>query len=158
MNWIDSEPWEPKFARLLRRIDDLAAQGWAVALVGASAGGSAVINAYAERSNLLVGCVVISGKINHPDTIGMQYLQRYPSFVTSAKACPAALDRLTASDRARLLSRYSQDDSIVPPADSHIPGALNQIASPRGHLLTIATQITLGAPSFIRFLKRLPRS
>ena len=45
MNWGDKEPWAPKFERLLLRIDELLSAGKDVALVGASAGASAAINA-----------------------------------------------------------------------------------------------------------------
>src|SRR5947209_4364524 len=60
MNWSDDEPWNSKFKRLLARIDDLTAQHKQVALAGASAGASAVINAYAARKDTVVGCVLIA--------------------------------------------------------------------------------------------------
>src|SRR4051794_28655235 len=64
MHWADKVPWESKFERLLKRIDGLAAQNKRVALVGASAGASAVINAFAARKDRLAGCVLIAGKVN----------------------------------------------------------------------------------------------
>ena len=60
--WADKEPFEPKFQRLLAKIDDLSTDGNYVSLVGVSAGASAVLNAYAERKNL-TGVVCICGKI-----------------------------------------------------------------------------------------------
>lgn len=155
MNWSDSQPWAKKFERLLARIDTLDTAQVPVALVGVSAGGSAVINAYAARKHKLVGVVCISGKVNRPNKIGPRYLRQNPSFVESARQAPDSLDRLDADDRKRILSRYAPLDLVVAQADSHISGARNRLSPTIGHIFTIAFQITLGAPSFLRFLKHL---
>jgi len=154
LNWRDDITWVVKFQKLLERIDQLTKEGKSVALVGISAGASAAINAYAARSDSLVGIVCIAGKINRPETIGSRYRQNNPSFVTSAEAAPTALARISAKDRKRILSRYAILDTVVARSDSHIPGAHNRVVPSIGHVITIATQISLGAPSFIRFLKR----
>lgn len=155
MNWGDKQAWQPKFERLLARIDALLAADKAVALVAVSAGASAAINAFAARKNLLVGVVCISGKVNRPQAIGSRYRRNSPAFVTSAQDCQQALASLEAPDRRRILSRFAIFDGIVTVADSRIPGARNRFVPTIGHLPTIAVQITIGAPSFIRFLKRL---
>jgi hypothetical protein len=61
---------------------------------------------------------------------------------------------LTASDRARILSRYAVLDERVTRQDSLVPGAHNRLSPTIGHVPTIAAQLILGAPSFLRFLKR----
>ena len=66
VNWTDDEPWAGKLQRLLDRIDELHAQGRAVALVGASAGAAAAINAFTARKAVITGVVCIAGKVNHP--------------------------------------------------------------------------------------------
>ena len=154
MNWGNKEAWPAKFERLLARIDALDAEGKAVALVGASAGASAAINAFAARKDAVVGVVLIAGKVNRPEAIGAGYRKRDPAFVTSAYGCEKALQTLNNDDRGRILSRYAILDGVVSKADSMIPGAHNQIVPLVSHVLTIAVQITLGAPSCVGFLKR----
>lgn len=155
MHWDDTEAWESKLKRLTSRIEALTAQAEQVALVGASAGASAVINAYATHKSQLVGCVLVAGKVNHPAAIGTTYHQNNPAFVESAYACEKALATLADSDRTRILSRYGMLDEIVPKKDSRIDGARNQMVPTFEHALTIAAQIVFGAPTFLRFLKKL---
>ena len=155
MNWADKESWAQKFARLLARIDELTKEGKAVGLVGASAGAGAVVNAFAARKDKIIGCVLIAGKVNRPKAIGQGYRQKNPSFVESAYAVPAALESLTPADRRRILSRYALADETVYKPDSRIQGARNRIVPSIGHAVTIGTQITLGAPSFIHWFKKL---
>jgi hypothetical protein len=153
LNWNDNENWETKFQRLNSRIEALTARGVPIALVGASAGASAVINAFARQKSHVVGCVLIAGKVNQPGTIGAVYRQQNPAFVESAVACQKSLGSLTGEDRKRILSRYGAYDEIVSKTDSHIPGARNQIVPGIRHALIIANQLIFGAPSFLRFLK-----
>lgn len=154
MSWSDKEPWQPKFNRLLARIDSLKASGHKVGLVGASAGGSAVINAFAARKDAVVGVVCIAGKINYPETIGQNYRRENPAFATSAEQCKISMISLDQVDRKLIMSRYAAFDETVRRRDSYIKGAHNRTVLMVGHVLTIATQILFAAPSFIHFLKR----
>lgn len=154
MNWADDVEWRVKFQLLLTRIDELSSQNKDVGLVGASAGASAVINAFAERRNAVVGVVLIAGKVNRPEKIGSHYHKKNPSFIESAYAAPASLKKLSSDDRKRILSRYALADETVYKPDSRIEGARNRIVPTIGHAPTIAVQLIFGAPSFIRFLKR----
>jgi hypothetical protein len=157
VRWADGEAWALKFERLLGRIDELQTAGKAVALVAASAGASAAINAFAARKSVLVGVVLIAGKVNRPGAIGEHYRRENPAFVTAAEDCQPALASLDTSDRRRILSRFAPLDGVVTISDSRIPGARNCFVPSIGHIPTIASQISLGAPSFIHFLKRLQR-
>jgi pimeloyl-ACP methyl ester carboxylesterase len=154
MHWADGERWQPKFERLLAFIDKLLEQGDDVAITGSSAGATAVIAAFAARRDQLVGAVIMAGKVNRPQYINPRLLQKNPAFGDAAHAAFTALDDLEDHHRVRLLSRYGFDP-VVTKADSYIPGAKNRRIPTPGHVLTIAMQVTLGAPSFIRFLKRL---
>jgi hypothetical protein len=156
IKWYEGE-WPPKLKKLLARIDELSDQGKTVALVGASAGASAVINAYAERRTKIVGCILIAGKANRPETIGMRYISANPAFKASADQAKSSLARLTAEDRRHIQSRYALIDETVYRADSRIDGAVNKLVLSIGHVITIGSQLTLGAPSFIAFLKKQAR-
>ena len=141
--------------RLLARIDKLLATGRQVGLVGASAGASAAINAYAARSDSLVGVVVIAGKVNRPEAVGKHYKGRNPAFWQSIQSSPQSLKQLNPPDLRRVQSRYAVADETVHKPDSIIPGADNRMVPTATHFFTIATQLLIGAPFFIRFLKRL---
>ena len=154
MNWADNRPWEIKFNQLLARIDELSAQGHSVTLVGASAGGGAVINAYAARKDKVVGAVTISGKIHRPDKIGSRYRKNNSSFVESAYAVPDSLEKLNQEDRKHIFCRYGLFDEIVPVKESRIEGAKNLYAPTLFHAPSIAFQLLLGAPSLMSFLKK----
>ncbi len=153
MCWADGEPWEAKQVRLLRRIDELLAEGSPVALVGASAGASAVINAYAARKDKLVGCVLIAGKVNRPAAIGSYYYRHAPAFIDSVRQCQTSLRQFDSGHRRRILSRYARTDPVVAQADSVIEGAYNQCVAVSGHAYMIGSQIVFGARTFTRFLK-----
>jgi pimeloyl-ACP methyl ester carboxylesterase len=154
MIWANNEKWDSKLNRLLETIDKQVKAGKKVGLVGASAGAGAVINAYALRKNDLVGCVIIAGKVNRPQYIGDHYRKNNPAFIDSAMAAPNSLSSLSSGDLKNVLSIYAVKDEVVQTADSMLPGAINRQVATAGHFLTIASQITLGAPRFIRFLKK----
>ena len=156
MHWADGEAWESKLGRLLERIDTLGANN-SIGLVGCSAGAAAVVNAYARRSNQIVGCVLIAAKVNHPESIGEDYRRENPAFVMAAQSCQEALTRISQNDRGRILSRYARADGVVSTSDSQVEGAHNQLLPSVNHALLIGIQIAFGAPSFIRFLKHLPK-
>lgn len=154
MRWGDREAWQPKFDRLLARIDDVIAEGKDVGLVAASAGASAAINAFAARKNKIVGVVLIAAKVNRPEAIHQLHYTKNPAMPESVKQCVESLKTLGPDDRHRILSRYGLFDEVVKKADSYIPGAHNRTEPSIGHFFNIATQLTFGAHSFIRFLKR----
>lgn len=155
MDWSEGDDFEPKLQRLLDKIDDLHGRGHTVSLVGASAGAGAVVNAFAVRKDKVSGVVCISGKINNPEGIGPSYRQRSSPFVDSAYRVQASLDQLDfKNDRRKIQSRYAVYDPIVPTPDSEVVGGSNKTVPTIGHAVTIATQLLLGAPFFIRFLKQ----
>jgi len=155
MIWDEGDAFAPKLQKLLDKIDELHSQGHTVSLVGASAGGGAVINAYAMRKEKINGVVCISGKINRPEGIGQNYRRHSPAFVDSAYQVQASLDKLDFEhDRPRIQSRYAIIDPVVPTSDSEVVGGNNKTVPTVGHSITIATQLLFGAPFFIRFLKK----
>ncbi|MEK7599972.1 MAG: hypothetical protein AAB462_02975 [Patescibacteria group bacterium] len=158
MNWGDKLPWQPKLDKLLATIDKSVSEGRSVGLVGVSAGASAAINAFAARKGVITGVVCIAGKINHPETIGDNYLHNNPALLTSVQDCIPSLRLLNASDRKRILSRHGLFDETVPKRDSYVQGARNRYTPSAFHILIIAFEITLGAPSFIHFLKKQTKS
>ncbi len=157
LDWFNkTETWGEKKARLLGHIDQAAGSGRAIALVGASAGASAAITAFAARKNLLVGVITIAGKINRPDTLGPVYRRDYPALQPAVMDCQSSLALLKPRDRQRMICRYGLFDRLVVKADSTIDGARNQLVPSMGHSVTIGIQIYFGTTSFIYFFRQLP--
>ncbi len=155
MRWADNELWQVKFDRLLKRIDELNKEGYAVGLVGASAGASVAINAFAERPDIIVGVVLVAGKVNRPGSIGSDLKKNNTALPVSVSLTGSSLDKLSPAKKLRILSRHAFMDNYVHRSDSLIPGAINQTVPSIGHVLTIASQLVFGAPSFLKFLKQL---
>lgn len=154
MNWADGEAFAPKLDRLLMLIDGQHAKGNKVSLVAASAGAGAAINAFAARKNVVSGVVLIAGWVNFPEDIGQGYRRKNPAFVESANLVQSSLDKLGFdADRARIQSRHAIFDPVVPQKYSEVIGGNNVTVPSVGHATTIATQLAVGAPSFLRFLK-----
>ena len=158
MPWMDKEPFAPKLERLVALIDDLYDKGHTVSLVGASAGAGAAINAFAARKNKVNGVVCIAGKVNNPNSIGDGYRQRSPAFLESALQVQFSLDILDDGDyRKRTMSRYAVFDPVIPREDSIVLGGINKTVPTIGHSATIAEQLLLGAPNYLRWLKQLTK-
>jgi len=158
MNWSDGEPYEPKQRRLLARVDRLLKQGYRVSLVGASAGGSAVINAYAERQDQLHCAVGICGKLlSHGlSSVHPKYYQKNPAFLESMRRLQGSDEHLTKAHRERILSLRPLYDESVPIAETRIPGSKERIVPVFGHVFGIAYGLLFGSFGIIRFIKRLP--
>jgi dienelactone hydrolase len=154
MQWRDQEPFASKLERLLSKIDELAADGHKVSLVGASAGASVVLVAYAARLDKVSGVVCICGKINHPETVGPERFLENPAFKDSLARLQEVLPKLGPRDRARILSLHPLYDGTVPVADTIIPGARKGVIPAIGHALGILVALVFVAPVFIRFLRR----
>lgn len=152
MKWGDKQPYGPKFEGLLTLINQLLQTG-TVSLVGSSAGATVAINAYAAQPHLIQAVVSIAGKINNPQTIGPHYLRDNPAFGESAQLAVSSLAQLRPKERRRILSLFAAVDPVVPARDSMIDGATNRRLPTMGHSVTIGTQLIIGAPWFLHFIK-----
>ena len=153
MHWRGQEPFEPKFQRLLALTDSLLSQGHFVSFVGASAGASAVINAYAARPKV-TGVVCICGKLRNPQTISEYTYQKNPAFWDSMSMLSASLGQLSDAHRQKILSIHPYKDDVVPPEDTIIDGANEKSVPSVGHAFSIAFCLLLVWPTFVSFLKR----
>lgn len=151
--WAGSEAWEPKLQRLLAEIDRYTSRGHAVSLVGASAGASAVINAYVERSDKIHRLIYICAKINAPETVSDKTYAENPAFKASLESLQANLKKLASADKAKMLSLYSPVDKTVPHAATIIPGVVERRLPRLSYGKAIVYSLTLGAYELLRFLK-----
>jgi len=154
MPWAGTEPYELKFNKLLAAIDDQLDKGNVVSLVGASAGASAVINAYVERADRINGVVYVCGKINGPETVSKKTYKENPAFKTSLAELQTSLSKLSARDKSKMLSLYSDKDNSVPYEATTVPGVDEQQLPGLNHGQSIIYSLSLGAPVITRFLKK----
>lgn len=151
--WAGSEAWKPKFKRLLSEIDKYSAQGHRVSLVGASAGASAVLNAYLARRDKVSGVVYICAKINDPETVGAKTYAENPAFKTSLYRLQDNLPKLRAADKAKMLSLYSPADKTLSHAATVIPGVREKQLPRLKHGKAILYSLGPGAGTILEFLK-----
>jgi hypothetical protein len=154
MKWASGEPFQVTFDRLLRLIDRLHQEGKAVGMVGASAGASVALLAYAARPQAVIGVGCICGKIAHPETVSPTTVARNPAFGTAMERLPATVAGLTESQRQAIISLKPLRDHVVSPQDTLIEGARSATLPVVGHLAGIAYGLTLGSGRIIRFLRR----
>lgn len=155
MNWADSEAFTPKLTRLLALIDGLVAEGKTVSLIGASAGGSVVMNAFAMRREVINGVVCICGKISNKHNVHPLTYQRNVAFGHSMSSLDDTLPDLTKADLARVLSLHPLIDETVPIQDTKLDGVKIGTMPALGHLLGITYGLTLGSFRAIRFLDKI---
>lgn len=144
MPWTGAADYPAKAQRLLALIDSLHAQGRTVSLVGASAGASAVLNAYHDRLDVINGVVLVCPKINNSDNIGSEIETKNPSFIQSMNVLEVRLPQLTDANKQRIISLLSPRDGLVPREDSFIAGVTEQRLPPLRHNSAIAYAITFG--------------
>lgn len=149
-----SGAFAPKLERLIGKIDELAAKGDRVSLVGTSAGASAVLVAYAARPDKVAGVVCICGKINHPETVEPWRFAENPAFKESLAQLQQVLPALDRAARARIMSIHPWYDDLVPVADTRIPGATEKTIPAIGHVFGIFVALVFCTPIIIKFLKR----
>ncbi len=154
MPWAGEEPYEPKFKRLLAQIDGYLAQGHKVSLLGASAGASAVLNAYVERADKITGLAYVCAKINAPETVSDLTYNANPAFKTALYGLQGNLPRLKPADKDKMHSYYSPGDHYVPYAATTIPGVEESRLPPLKHGFAIIYSLTFGAHRIARFLRR----
>jgi pimeloyl-ACP methyl ester carboxylesterase len=153
MPWLGPISYELKFQSLLDEIDKHTAEGHEVALIGVSAGASAVLNAYVARPDKIKGVVLLCPKINYPATVSPKTYAKNPAFKESLEQLQDNLGKLTAHQKQRILMCYSLGDGTVPYEASTIPGVQERRLPSLKHAQAILYGISFGAPGILRFLK-----
>lgn len=155
VRWADDAEFDPRLDALCDRVLELRAQGRQVALVGASAGGSAVVAALARVGEHVRGSVLICGKIHRPQIIPDLVMDRNEVFEDALEETDSALSQLDADVLARLVSLRSIHDAIVPPRDSIIKGAHNIRMPIIGHLAGIGYALLRYGRFVVKFCEKL---
>jgi predicted peptidase len=156
MPWAGDEPYEPKLQALIEQIDQLFLKDKKVYLVGASAGASAVLNAYIKRRHKVSGLALICPKINGPETVGDKTYAENPAFKTSMYELQKTLKLLTAEDKQKIRIYYSTNDQAIPYEGSTIDEVREDKLPAIKHGWAILYAISLGAAQIAAFFRSLP--
>lgn len=152
IGWNDgTREFQPKLDKLLRLIDKLHAAGEMVSIVGTSAGGSAALNAFVGRKNIIHKVVNVCGRLRvGPESGFWSFVLRTkqsPSFANSVRMFESKESLLTENDRKRIMTIMPLfGDQLVPASTVPIEGALNKKIFMGEHILSIATAMTIYSP------------
>lgn len=158
IGWNDrNAEFAPKLERLTRKIDLLAKGGNAVSLIGASAGGSAALNAFIEQKKVVDKVISISGILRPSKETGFRSFEKRTRsskpFAQSVKLFVKKEHALSKIDRKRIMTIYPKfGDELVAPDTATLPGAINIQISSFEHILSIVLTLTLFSKPIMRFL------
>lgn len=155
--WKDGLGLEPKLSKILALIDSLSNGGKAVSLVGTIASGSLMLNAFAERRDIVNKVVNVGGFLRRGHGTGMHSFETRSVASKAFRESVLRFERLepslTEEDRKKILTvRPLLGDELVPAHTVTVDGALNKTVPMGEHILGIATALVLYNP-VIAFLK-----
>jgi hypothetical protein len=155
--WENSkEKYEDRLKRLIDKIDELIAEGKSISLLGLSAGGSVVVNAFVQRKDKVsavinVGGRLKKGKIDFPQS--KQDNDNNFLFQESVVRCEKNIESLTSIDKDKFLTVRPLWDEFSPVELSMIDGAKNIKNLSFGHIIGIILAMTVYRNKIIDFIK-----
>lgn len=158
VGWRDSKKeFQPKLERLVNYIDQLAEKGYKVSLVGTSAGGSAALNAFIKRRDIIHRIVNVCGRLRIGSVRGFRsFTSRTassPAFAQSVKLAEANESSLHDTDRRKIMTvRAMFGDELVPAETIIVKGAYNTLVPTAEHMVSIAAALTVFSRSLVEFL------
>ncbi len=158
LNWRDQQPFQPKLKKLAKVIGDLTRQGHQVSLVGTSAGGSAVLNAFLENSDLVHRVANVCGRLKVGSTSGLRAFSKKtstsPAFAESVELFESREHFLTDLQRSKILTvRPFFGDELVPADTVSVRGARNIVIPSIEHALSIGLALSLFSSPLLAFLQ-----
>jgi hypothetical protein len=158
VGWRDGESqFLPKLYKLLSLIDKLKRNGDTVSLIGTSAGGSAVLNAFFERKNVIHKVINICGRLRTGPIKGFRSFKSKtsssPTFAQSVILAESREPFLNLNDRKKIMTVRSMfGDELVPPETTNIDGAHNIRVPMIGHVMSIGAALTIFSKPIVEFL------
>lgn len=153
-HWKDiDESVGVKIERLVKSMDVYLADG-EVSLLGISAGGGLVLNAYCLRKDKIQKMVVVSGRMREGiDKPSLREAAReHKAFYNSVIFAEDNETRLTDLDRKKFLTTRGLQDNTVPVSTTPIEGVRNVQIPAIGHLPSIVGALTIFRKPVIDFL------
>ncbi len=152
------ESYKAKLSRLLKKIDRITQNNKKVSLIGMSAGGSLVLNAYTLRKDKIHRIITLSSRLLKgayvfpPLSIAAH---GYPAFRDSVLSCEKFLLMLTTKDKRKIMTVHSRFfDEAVPASTASIPGATNLTIPFPFHVIAVGTTLFFYKKILIDFIKQ----
>jgi pimeloyl-ACP methyl ester carboxylesterase len=156
--WRQGTDFEPKLESILTIVDELAMKGHQVSLVGQSAGGSAVLNAFMRQPGQITGVVNIAGRLRSPGQPSLAKASKgNPAFAASVFTCEKQLPSLTEEERRRIMTIRPLQDTVVPADSVAIEGATNVVSTLQGHSVGGAQIASIRSETWLTFLRELAK-
>jgi len=156
VNWMDREEnFELKLNKLVSEVRKLLKRKNIVSLIGGSAGGSMVLNAFLEEPEINA-VVDITGRLREGENVHPTLEEAAlgsPAFKKSVIVFESKEPRMTKEQREKVLTLAPIWDEAVPKGSVPLKGATNKILPSVEHNLTGFLGITLFAPIAIKFVK-----
>lgn len=150
----EAESFDNRLKALLERIDELAKTGSEVVLVGASAGASTALAAFAKRKETVCAMISICGQLRGIKKVPDPALDINPRFRASLEAMEKSLTTLSSDDRQRILTLRPRVDAVVQPDEAVLDGAVNVQMPVVGHLFGIGFAIVGKGRRIARFVTK----
>ncbi|MFZ2025417.1 MAG: hypothetical protein WAV51_03985 [Microgenomates group bacterium] len=159
VGWFDEEKqFMPKLNRLLKLVDGFVKDGHTVSLIGNSAGGSAVLNIFAARKDVIHRVINICGRVRTGTTKGFRSFENRtsssPAFAQSIKMAEEAEKSFTAKDRVKIMTIHPIFDELVPDDTLTIQGATNIQIPMVFHSPGILSALTIFSKLITLFLEK----
>jgi hypothetical protein len=158
VGWRNGEKeFKPKLDLLEVLIDKLVNKGNFVSLVGTSAGGSAVLNAYIERKKVLNKIIIICSRLRVGSQHGFRSFEKRTAssrvFAQSIMLSEAREKSLSLADRKRIMTVRAQfGDELVPIDTAILKDAKNTTIPTIEHVFSIGAALTVFSKPLIEFL------
>lgn len=157
--WKEDTTFEDNLGVILSVVDSLLKRGKTVSLIGLSAGGSAVLNLFAERKDKIHRAINVCGRLTVGTQKGFRSFEARtassPIFADSVKRFQTVERQLSDSDRQRIMTiRALFGDELVPSDTATVDGAVNIVVPTTEHLLSIAAALSIFSKPLIDFIKQ----
>lgn len=157
-HWEEGTTFTPKLNKITEQIDQLISDDHRVSVIGQSAGGSAGLNAFCLRKDVMEAAINVTGRLRE----GMNVR---PTLEEAASKSPAFKESvllfereneigLTGKDRKRVLTIRPWWDEVVPAATVPLQGATNLVAPMVEHSLGGIYVMSVYSKVLQDFLKR----
>jgi len=158
-HWEEGISFTPKLKMITNKIDELSVGANHIYLLGVSAGGSAVLNAFSQRRDLISGVVNVVGRLRAGVNVK-------PSLDKATKISPACRESilsfenqneptLSEVDRRKVMTLRPVWDETVPKSTVSLKGAKNIVVPMVEHSLGGIAIMTIFSPMIVKFFKGL---
>lgn len=154
--WKSDENYQTKLNRLLKLIDEKSKTN-KVSLIGTSAGGSLVLNAFNERKDEINKVITVCSRLKKGKESGFRGFtkrtEKYLSFKESVLNSEENINNFSLEEKQRIMTIYALfGDELAPEDTSIVDGAKNVIIPTGEHLFSIWSSLTWYSKLLIEFV------